>query len=508
MNRKLAQICWVGGLTLVLLLPGLRGMESASPAPNLELAAVQSQDLGVWDDAFCLPDGNMVVVRRGDGFYSLSFTNPVSPVQLATVAGVAGSRIVAAVATGSRFWVFLQLPTHDPVAVDLSRGMKVTFDTPIPRLPWKTGPVIQSHVLIPQADAAILMVSGGEGRLWPRRGNSPYFFHLGLASGRVTRFDSDWSLEYFSADLTTAYFATPGRPCAKVDMRTAAKLGTGFPNDADDQPFISFHWTDTQALQPLYVRPRKGGGLDQFYGIVVDGRPRRIACETNKTTRLQLEAAAVADDLVAFILRGDGEYSGTPQTLWINRMDTGGALEQIATNVTSFALLRGGGCVVVTPDPGGVRSHVEAFFCPRGNPRWNVLDGVERLPVLAPALGSKDYVEDSFRIDLVSGRGGTGSARAVLCMATHTRCDMRSMPLSPSPISSFVPSLLWRRAVVVTDTGKRQMTPLFREGALPDMIWFHHGGTVVAGSYSWTQEGSKSRRRVGLMAYHLSPSPP
>jgi hypothetical protein len=503
MNRKLARICWLGGMTGVLLLPGLRGMESASPAPNLELATVQLQDLGLWDDAFCLPDGDAVVVRRGDGFYSLSFTNPVSPVQLATVEGVAGSRIVAAVATGSRFWVFLQLPTHDPVAVDLSRGMTVTFNTPIPRLPWKTGPQIQSHVLIPQADAALLMVSGGEGRLWPRRGNYPYFFHLGLASGKVTRFDSDWSLEYFSADLTTAYFATPGRPCAKVDMRTAAKLGTGFPNDADDQPFISFHWTDTQAMQPLYVRPRKGGGFDHLYGIVVDGRPRRIACETIKPTRL--EAAAVADDLVAFILRGDGEYNGTPKTLWINHLDTGGALEQVATNVTSFALLRGGVCVVVTPDPGGARSHSEASFCPRGSPRWNVLDGVERLPVLDPALANKDYVEDSFRIDLVPGGGGFGPIRAVLCVATHTRHDMRSMPFS---LSSCVPTQLWRRVLVVTDTGNRQMTPLFREGAFPDMIWFHHGGTALAGSYYWEPNDSKSRRRVGLKAYHLSLCPP
>ncbi|MEI8122674.1 MAG: hypothetical protein WCI20_11515, partial [bacterium] len=381
-------------------------------------------------------------------------------------------------------------------------GLKVTFDTPIPRLPWKTGPVIQSHVLIPQTDAALLMVSGGEGRLWPRWGNYPYFFHLGLASGKVTRFDSDWSLEYFSKDMTTAYFATPGRPCAKVDMRTAGKLGTGFPNDADDQPFISFNWTDTQAMQPLYVRPRKGGGFDHLYGIVVDGRPRRIACETIKPTRL--EAAAVEDDLVAFILRGDGEYNGTPKALWINHLDTGGALEQVATNVTSFALLRGGGLVVVTPEPDGTRSHSEALFFPRRSPRWNILDGIERLPALDPALTNKDYVEDSFRIDLIPGRGGFEPIRAVLCVATHTRHDMRSIPFSSALCA---PTQLWRRVLVVTDTGKRQLTPLFREGAFPDLIWFHHGGTVLAGSYCWEPNGSKSRRRVGLKAYHLSQSP-
>jgi len=41
---------------MVLLLPGLQGMESASLVPALECATVQSQDLGVWDDAFCLAE--------------------------------------------------------------------------------------------------------------------------------------------------------------------------------------------------------------------------------------------------------------------------------------------------------------------------------------------------------------------------------------------------------------------------------------------------------------------
>jgi hypothetical protein len=172
-------------------------------------------------------------------------------------------------------------------------------------------------------------------------------------------------------------------------------------------------------------------------------------------------------------------------------------VEKIATDVTDFTMLGKGNTVYVTTGPGRKaspehRRHAEAFFHDRADRSfWNVLGGVERLPELDKALAGADFITDRVMVHLIEGFGGRGRHPLVLCLYDHHRGDLRARALGQERL---VESVSWRRALLITHDGRRCLTPLFREGNLPDRFWLHHSGKLLTGSYVW-EDGEGGRKR-------------
>src|SRR5262249_20219444 len=156
-------------------------------------------------------------------------------------------------------------------------------------------------------------------------------------------------------------------------------------------------------------------------------------------------------------------------------------IELIPSDVTDFAMLGQGNVVFVTNEHAGKpahsenRRHDEAFFHSHvDRASWNLLEGVERLPRLDKAFSDAAYVMDSFRVHLIEGFGASRLEPLVLCLCEHHRGDVRARLLPPD--EKAVESASWGRALLITADGRRSLTPLFRQGILPDQIWLHKSG--------------------------------
>jgi len=450
---------------------------------------IGQKDLGVWDDVFACGAEEVVVLRRGKELFTLSLSSSAELKKLAAAPTAGTTRIIACAGSGDRLWLFLQSDHDDPYALDAYSGKVTNFEVQRLIILGSQAPVIESHVMLRHADAALLMISGGEGR--PRSG--PLFFWMSLTSGKVVAFPIGWDLYQFSPDQRIAMFEKPllkpfeRRPVQAVDMRTGDLLAE-IP-DRSSTGVAPFNWSDTQRVKPVYRGRPQTGYQDRFAGISVDGSVFPIDIELDK--KHYLSVAKVKDGFAGFTLRPEGNSGPNPFFHMPLKQKQNPQL--VAPEVTDFALLDGGNCVFVTPGHGRKGESSEAFF--RSMPEktaLNVLDGVERLPELDEVFVDKDYITDWQTIRLIDGLGNHDSL--ALCLFSHLREDRRS---DYTPVGGkILERMMWRRAVILTSAGERYMTDLFREGVPPELIWLHNSGKVITGKYLWQPIGSTMERKV------------
>jgi hypothetical protein len=211
-----------------------------------------------------------------------------------------------------------------------------------------------------------------------------------------------------------------------------------------------------------------------------------------------LSMAKAGDGFAGFRLRLSGASKAQPSSFWIVPFDDPRKVEAIATDVTDFAMLDRGNAVYVTAGPGRNASsenlrHAEAFFHVRADrSSWNVLDGVERLPKLDKAIADADFITDRMTVHLIDGSGSSRHDPLVICLSEHHRGDLRALTVGQKPALQPV---TWRRALLITHDGGRCLTPLFREGNLPDEFWLHNSGKLLMGTYIWKEwEGGRKRQ--------------
>jgi hypothetical protein len=176
-------------------------------------------------------------------------------------------------------------------------------------------------------------------------------------------------------------------------------------------------------------------------------------------------------------------------------------VEAIATDVINFTMLGPGNAVYVTVEQGKKaasenRRREEAFFHVRADKSsWNVLDGVERLPELGKAHAGVDFITDRTMVHLIEGFGSSRHDALVVCLCTHDRGDRRALT---GNMERGLESVTWRRALLIAHDGRRCLTPLFREGALPDQLWLHNSGKLLMGTYLWGEGAPGRKRQVRL----------
>jgi len=450
---------------------------------------IGQRDLGVWDDVFACGAEEVVVLRRGKELFALSLSSSAELKKLAASPTAGTTRIIACAGSGDRLWLFLQSDHDDPYALDAYSGKVTNFDIQRLIIPGSRATFIESYVMLRHADAALLMISGGEGR--PRSG--PLYFWMSLTSGKVVAFPIGWDLYQFSPDQRIAMFEKPflkpfeRRPLQAVDMRTGDLLAE-IP-DRSSTGVTPFNWSDTQRVKPVYRGRPESGYLDRFTGISLDGSVFPIDIELDKMHYLSV--AKIKDGFAGFTLRPEGNVGPNPFFHMPLKQKQNPQL--VAPGVTDFALLDGGNCVFVTPGHGRKGGSSEAFFRSElEKSEWNVLDGVERLPELDKVFVDKDYIMDWQTIRLIDGFGNHDSL--ALCLFSHDRGDMRA---NYKPVEGkILERMMWRRAVIVTSAGERYMTDLFREGVPPELIWLHNSGKVITGKYHWQSTGSIRERKV------------
>ena len=464
----------------------------AQPLRNCETSA--TRDLGVWDDVFVCADEDMIVLRRGEQLFSISMAASADPNKLVATRAAKKAQIVAAVSSGTRFWLFMHSSDGAPFAIDAYSDRLSQFDIPGLEIPGENAPSIQSQVIIRHADAALVMVAGGDRKTWPGAGNRPIYFWISLKSGEVVALPIGWDLECFLPDQKAAVFEKPqekdfvSRPLQEIDLRTG-KL-TSETSDLRKKGAVPFDWTDTQTVKPLHLWRQETGSGD-IAGVVVNGYAYRFNLGLDGVH--YLSSAKASDGFLGFRLRREGALGIEPSAFWQMELKQGSKPQLMATGVTDFAMLDGGNCVLATAGHGPRGVSAEGFFLIHGDKTmWNILEGVDRLPELGKEFADAPYVEDKMSLRLVEGFGSGNHGKLVFCLFTHFRGDMRSLQ------DKALERKTWRRAIILGSAGHRYATDALREGTLPDQIWFHNSGRLIKVSYQWKPRGSSSEREVQL----------
>jgi hypothetical protein len=464
-------------------------------APPLHQGKVSpTADLGLWDDVFVVHDQDIIVLRKGDELFSLLMEAAAKPKRIAKVAAAINTQIIAGAAVDKRLWLFLNSAKAAPCAVDLHSGTVATFDIPGLKVPGSQAPGIGAYRIVPHLQAAVLDVSGGDRATWPRDGNRPVHFWMDLKSGKVVQLPIGWDLHYFSADESVAAFG----PTRAIAMKTGEKIDAA--PDRRKELCNSWDWTNKQRVRALHERREGKGDADYFAGVSVNGRVLPVNIGLDDVRYMSL---AKADDSAAgFRLRRSGAGTEEPSPLWLVPFKDSKKTEPIANDVTDFAMLGYGNTVYVTVEKPAKRDlserkrRNEAFFYTRSErSSWNVLEGVERLPKLGEALAEASFIQDSLTIRIIEGFGASKHEPAVICLFEHHRGDGRARILS---MEEALKSVTWRRAILIGRDGKRSLTPLFRDGNLPDQIWLHHSGKVITGTSVWNEANGERKRQVQL----------
>ena len=149
-----------------------------------------------------------------------------------------------------------------------------------------------------------------------------------------------------------------------------------------------------------------------------------------------------------------------------------------------------------------MESSADVFFRFRkGKVTWNVLENVDRLPELDKEFANKPYIEDKMSIRLIEGFGGSARDSLALSLFTHVQRDMRSISFSMEEKS--MPRATWRRGILLATDGRRFMTNLFQDEALPDQIWLHNSGRIVMGRYGWGSPSSGRKVQLSETRVHF-----
>jgi hypothetical protein len=465
------------------------------------------RDLGLWDDVFYYDGSDFIILAKQTELFSLSMIPSGRIKKLATIPDMISTQMVDGVEYNGHQWLFCQSEETTPFAIDLNSGKKVDFEIPGLRITGEHAPVIQSSVTASHAGGVILMISGGDRDTWPRPGNRPIYFWMGLESGETVQFPAGWDLEYFSADQRVAVFEKPQekvfqrRPVQAVDMKTGEVISS--VPDRREEFWVPFNWSNKDRVKPL-LGPRQQQPGNWFAGVSVDG----LACPLDILLNApHMTSVKVLNDWVIFHLRGYGQPRKEPLSLWLSPVKKGAKPKHLADNVVAYELIGDGKCVFGVTGYGAKGTSTEAFlYDAETNRAWNVLDGVERLPALDPELIEKEYIEDKMTLRMIPGFGGRHHDRLVLCLFSHFRGDMRSLILPLRGQQRM--SERWRRAVILTAKGQRYMTEVLRQGNIPDKIWLQNSGKIITATYKWvhTESGEQHKIRLNVIDLKLGVS--
>jgi hypothetical protein len=450
------------------------------PAPQI-CQTKEKLDLGTWDDVFVCKEQDCMILRRGDTLFSLAMSASSKPSKLVSASELKNAHFVTSAGSDNGIWLFMQSSESAPFAINTHSGQISQFNISGLKIPGSQTPAIQSYIIVQQADAAILMVAGGDHATWPREGNWPIYFWMNLKSGKVVQIPIGCDLDYFSADQKVAVFMNK----QVIDVTTGDSI-TNFEM-RENMEVVPFGWTETQSIKPLalwHQWTRAGGS---FAGLSVGGEVFPVAAGFDGVN--YLATAKANDGFVGFRLRHDGAPRMEPSPFWLMCLKQDQPAELSATGVIDFAILNSGNCVFTSVEDKQSGSSEAWFRNYQSKAKWNVLDGVRRLPDLDKEFAGKNYITDKMTTRLIEGFGGNKNNPFALCIFEHNRLDMRQMMVALP--QHRLADITWRRAVLMTSTGERYMTDIFREGNIPDNVWVHNSGKIFTGAYIYSPTGRK-----------------
>lgn len=511
--RNAAIVC----LFTLSILSGIFAQESqplqemAEAPPIREGKVTAASELGLWDDAFVDPSHDVMIMRRNDELYSLAMNPSSTPKKISKVPEASNTQTFTGAAFEDKFWLFINSTNSVPSAIDARSGTVVSFEIPGLAVPGSQTPRIQSCIIVRHAQSAVVAISGGDRDTWPRPGNGPVYYWFNLKSGKVIPLPIGWHLNYFSDDEIIAMFANftnEGRTTYhRIDMRKGEETADITMRITKYRiPVVSGNNQQIKIVHPWNVSDEGTSGPSYFAGLSIDGMVFPIDLGIKRGR--YLTKGISKDDYVGFVLRFPTAKGINIKRLWISPRSVPATPENVANDVLDFAML-GKGNVVFTTDvyegkhkPGTNKRAEEAFFHAHlTNTRWNVLEGIERLPKMEKVDAENKFIEESMSVRLIESFGDEKHKPMAMCLYHHSRSDTRSLVLVKGT-KSFQP-VNWRRAIVVTHDGERLMTPLFREGDLPEQIWLHHAGKLITGKYVWSGPVTARQRQVQLSMYML-----
>jgi len=471
----------------------------AKPSPLQKCKLTKSFELGVWDDIFVFNDMDNIILLRGDTLFSLSIIDSAKPVELIKSPYLANAKIVDCVILDEKLWVFLNSTKTTPFAIEVNSGEISWFKIPNLKVPGEKTPEIQSYVTVKYADAAILMISGGDQNTWPRDGNRPVYFWIDLQTGKVVRFPIGWDLEYFSMDQKIAIFAKPqekpfqARPLQAVNLETGTFIDSNY--DRCKEPFIPFDWTETENLKRIYIWHPKTGCQWHFVGILLKGHNLSFDLPLKKHHCFSTPKAM--GEFVGFRTKRSGYSIMYPGRFWLLKFEQHQKPQLIATNVTEFVMLDNGNSIYTISKHNSKRKYSEAFFHDyNNNADRNILDNITGMPELDK--NTAKIFEDEQTVRLINSFGSKNKKSLALCIFTHKRIDKRDFSFSAFPKHTTL-----RQSIVVTSEGKRFIAALFDEKHQPDKIWLHNSGKVLTGNYLWDSSNKITERKIQLSEFTL-----
>lgn len=485
---------------------------SATPAaieaapPLREARVMGREDLGTWDDVFVMREQATLLLRDGTDLYALSATAG-TPQAIASRPDLAGTKVIACVDAGERRWVFLYSELRTPFAVDVRSGLVAEFGIPpLPytdhHFPW-LGPVLVS----PLAGTALITIGGPEIDSWVLPHNWPIYFWLDLATGRTRAIPIGWNPCWFSADLETAVFSVPSATSAgplpylqvPLDTRTCEPLAE-IP-DFTQVDGIEATNDIADVLLPMY---RRRAGLpehDFLTGLTWHGTSISLTIPGSDDSYLR--TAVGNDQALAFYLQPKDMSYVLASPLWIVDLTRGRQLHRIAEAAVDFTLLDHGSCLFVTVadkfELDKSKSFSEVWYCRAdGKGRWNLMEGIERLPPLKVPIAEKSDVKDYSEANLYPGLGA--QAQVALCIFSQYQEDRRAS-------KQFVESRSHHDVMLVGAAGERYHTDLFRGDGFANMILPVTTSRVLTGTYESDPTMKPVTRRTHLRAITLEATP-
>ncbi len=488
-------------------------------APPLRfLQNAPARDLGLWDDVFVADERDDLILRRGKRLFVLpakateteateteATETEAIPRQLLDLPELNNSSIIAGWSAGQSLWLLVQPHADLPFAIEVYSGKIARFPLPKPKAPSPQNATVQSYLISPQA-TAIIEVSGGDPKSWPRPENRPLYFWLDLKSGRVVAFPIGWDLYFLSADQSTASFggaktdANGNRRGYAVDLATAKTVGE-MP-DRKERIFVSFNWSDTNRTKIL-VKYRDGDGERGYFAGVSTGQDF-YTMNVDLEQPYSLRAAQTNGNYVAFELQRPATSFDESDERHLYLSDLESRAPQLVTDKSSDYELLGGGNLVYSENGYGhlKRSSATYFFDAARQKRWDVLEGSDRLLALAPEFADKNYVRDKLSARFFPSFGASNDLALLLCQFQQTRLDERALPAFQAAKEPKLEHANWQRTLILSSGGQRYMTSLFRDEQ-PDRLWLHASGALFAGTNVWGNNGERAQIRLSRTQLNL-----
>jgi len=500
MNRSIGikLIRTLGLLAVVTIYLSDTALAALTKAPVLlECQTSGPKDLGEWDDVYACGNQDFVLARHDDSLVLISTAAGFEKTNLAKSSILKDTQIDSAIWSGDNIWVFFKSSKGLPFAFEAHGEKNVQFEIPGLALPGSQAPTIDSCVPVLNAHAAIVSVSGGDVKTWPRDGNRPIYFWLSLDSGRVIQFPIGWDLDYFSPDQAVAVFA---KGVVMSDGRRAfqgIKMSTGeatekFPSCETDL-FVGYSWTDRATVKGLSFGRSLLPNVNYLQGVSINGDVFHLDIPNSAEQGHVAVKMKVNDGFAGFCFASSDLRAGSPASFWLAPLKEHGKAENLQDGVFDFSLLSAGRCLIATNDKPSENQATKVLFEAYDNSSsWDVMDGVEHPPDADVKRADNSYVKDEASVHLVDGVGSNEHAPLALTIFSVTRRQS-------SPFSGVVDvKVIWRRVIAITRDGKRCMTALFQNGIEPDGIWLNRAGTVIAVTKNWQEPNSSKIRLSGF----------